>query len=194
MVGYRLGKRRAEHGELWYAGFWPRLGATLIDGLVLAPITVLQFWLLPHSRTGSIALQIPLSLVAISYEVILLARYGQTVGKMAMRVAVFRVNGDNIGWREVALRCSVDSVLGLAGSITYVYAMTRLPATNWNGGWLAISTSLLALQPRWSRWLNHALNAWTLSELITLLFNRRRRALHDFIAGTVVVRVSDQTR
>jgi uncharacterized RDD family membrane protein YckC len=31
-------------------------------------------------------------------------------------------------------------------------------------------------------------NAWTLSELVVLMLNRRRRALHDFIAGTVVIR------
>jgi uncharacterized RDD family membrane protein YckC len=30
---------------------------------------------------------------------------------------------------------------------------------------------------------------WTSSELVVILLNRRRRALHDFIAGTVVVRV-----
>ena len=28
---------------------------------------------------------------------------------------------------------------------------------------------------------------WTWSELIVMLFNQRRRALHDFIAGTVVI-------
>ncbi len=35
--------------------------------------------------------------------------------------------------------------------------------------------------------LSFALNVWIWSEVIVLLFNRRKRALHDFIAGTVVV-------
>jgi uncharacterized RDD family membrane protein YckC len=36
-------------------------------------------------------------------------------------------------------------------------------------------------------WLLYFYFAWLASEFIVLLLNRRRRALHDFIAGTVVV-------
>jgi predicted DCC family thiol-disulfide oxidoreductase YuxK len=36
--------------------------------------------------------------------------------------------------------------------------------------------------------------AWMWSELLVLLFNRTRRALHDFIAGTVVVKVAPAAR
>ena len=31
---------------------------------------------------------------------------------------------------------------------------------------------------------------WYVAELVTMLFNRKRRAVHDFIAGTVVVRTA----
>ena len=37
-------------------------------------------------------------------------------------------------------------------------------------------------------WVFAVLATWFLLELITMLFNKKRRALHDFIAGTVVVR------
>ena len=33
-------------------------------------------------------------------------------------------------------------------------------------------------------WLSYA---WMLSEVVTMLFNEKKRAIHDFIAGTVVV-------
>ena len=35
-----------------------------------------------------------------------------------------------------------------------------------------------------------ASQVWLWSELVVLLLNKKRRALHDFIAGTVVVKVS----
>ena len=35
--------------------------------------------------------------------------------------------------------------------------------------------------------------AWFLIEVITMLANNKRRALHDFIAGSVVVRVSNKS-
>ena len=36
--------------------------------------------------------------------------------------------------------------------------------------------------------------AWMWSELLVLLFNKKRRALHDFIAGTVVIKVVTLSR
>jgi uncharacterized RDD family membrane protein YckC len=32
---------------------------------------------------------------------------------------------------------------------------------------------------------------WTVSELVVLLMNEKRRALHDFIAGTVVIHTAE---
>jgi uncharacterized RDD family membrane protein YckC len=36
--------------------------------------------------------------------------------------------------------------------------------------------------------------AWFVAEILTMLTNEKRRALHDFIAGTVVVRTGDSSR
>jgi uncharacterized RDD family membrane protein YckC len=38
--------------------------------------------------------------------------------------------------------------------------------------------------------VNTALQIWIWGEFITMLFNKRRRAVHDYMAGTVVVRNS----
>ena len=41
--------------------------------------------------------------------------------------------------------------------------------------------------PSWNRPLSWAANIWFWSELLVLLTNQQRRALHDFLAGTVVI-------
>jgi uncharacterized RDD family membrane protein YckC len=46
------------------------------------------------------------------------------------------------------------------------------------------------LAPWWYKPLQNVQRTWTWGELIVLLSNRKKRALHDFIAGTVVVRTS----
>ena len=46
---------------------------------------------------------------------------------------------------------------------------------------------MLELAPSWYKPIEVLFNIWTWGELIVLLTNRKRRALHDFIAGTVVV-------
>ncbi len=38
--------------------------------------------------------------------------------------------------------------------------------------------------------LNHAGLTWFVLEIISMMTNEKRRALHDYIAGTVVVRVT----
>ena len=38
--------------------------------------------------------------------------------------------------------------------------------------------------------MDYLLNIWVLSELVVLLLNKKRRTLHDFIAGTVVLHLS----
>jgi uncharacterized RDD family membrane protein YckC len=42
--------------------------------------------------------------------------------------------------------------------------------------------------PRWIFLVAILMQLWTWSELIVMLTNRQRRALHDFIAGTVVIK------
>jgi hypothetical protein len=37
-------------------------------------------------------------------------------------------------------------------------------------------------------WFGGAMMIWALLEFITMLTNKRRRAIHDFIAGTVVIK------
>jgi hypothetical protein len=49
---------------------------------------------------------------------------------------------------------------------------------------------IVDLAPPWYTPLQTVQNVWVWGELIVLLTNRKRQALHDFIAGTVVVRTS----
>ena len=44
--------------------------------------------------------------------------------------------------------------------------------------------------PTLSLWIGWGGLVWSLLEIATMLTNSKRRALHDLIAGTVVVRVS----
>jgi hypothetical protein len=44
-----------------------------------------------------------------------------------------------------------------------------------------------AYLPAWYTTVNVLQQVWIWSEVVVLLFNVRKRALHDFIAGTVVI-------
>jgi len=125
------------------------------------------------------------NLTWLLYTVVMHARYGQTVGKMVTRVRVvdFRTEG-KISWRQALLREGIPTLVSL-GFIGYeVYAI------------LVGKDSLDPLSagetvPQNLTWLISGLPAlWFLAEVLTMLTNKKRRALHDFIAGTVVVRTN----
>ncbi|HEV8245428.1 MAG TPA: RDD family protein, partial [Polyangiaceae bacterium] len=121
-------------------------------------------------------------------HVVFHALFGQTLGKMAAGIRVVRVSGERIGWREASFRSSVDIGFGVLGAIVTGQALLHFPAAEWSASSLENSKRLLELQPPWARLEPYVSSLWYWSELFVLLTNRRRRALHDFIAGTVVVR------
>ena len=43
-------------------------------------------------------------------------------------------------------------------------------------------------------WRDYAFNLWVFSEPIVLLTNKKRRAIHDFIAGTMVIVIPTRER
>lgn len=176
-----------------YAGFWSRLWALLVDVAVCTPIFFLFVWLDGLSRTVGIALAMPKTLVFTAYAIYFHGRWGQSIGKMAAGIRVVAASGDPISWRQSFLRASVDTVLGIALSATLIVGMTRMSPSEYTTlSWTERGRRVAELSPS-SAVLDWVSNVWFWSELVVLLFNRRRRALHDFIAGTVVIHVRPES-
>lgn len=46
--------------------------------------------------------------------------------------------------------------------------------------------------PEFFQWACWAFLAWLILDIIILLLNEKKRALHDFIAGTIVIHTGDK--
>ena len=170
-----------------YATFWQRFAAIWIDIFVLSPLIIFQQWIDSLSRSVAIVLVIPMTAVFCAYTIYCHARFGQTVGKHVMGIRVVRTTGERIGWREAWLRSSVDVAFGVLGAIALFVALAAVTDGNYYGvGWKLRAQNVAALEPSWSNYTALAGQIWFWSEVIVMLFNKRRRALHDFIAGTIV--------
>lgn len=176
---------------LCYAGFWPRLGALLLDCLFLLPLTVLISWGNAQYRLFTLYYLVPSTLFGLFYGVYLVRRFGGTPGKLIAGVRIRKVNGNPVGYREAALRYLPEFVLGLSISITLVYPLFHITDAEYHAfSFMERTKRIVDLAPPWYRPLQIVENVWMWGELIVLLTNRKRRALHDFIAGTVVVLTS----
>ncbi len=162
-----------------YRTFWPRLCAGFVDGLVFLPLSGAFLWgnsfLTPGARA---AVTVLLTALMLAYSVLMHGQYGQTLGKMALKVKVLDVSEARpITYRQAVLRDGpwiVLSVLGLFWQVPDLLA----------GGdpFQGESGALPTL-------LDNVSLLWVLVEWITMLTNNHRRAVHDWIAGSVVVRV-----
>jgi len=181
-------RRRTFHPVYRYSTFGPRFWTGTIDACVLWPITLVTSSLLTLNIPRGLAalLVIVPSLAWIPYTVLMHARYGQTVGKMVTKVRVvdFRTEG-KISFRQAWLREGLPLLLSL---VLLGYEVAAILSGRLTFGDTASVQALVTSRPFW---LLSALPAlWFVAEVLTMLTNAKRRALHDFIAGTVVVRTN----
>ena len=171
-----------------YAGFWKRFVALWVDFFVLILPGLVFGMLESYSRTSALLTLIPSSLLGFAYEIYFHGRWGQTIGKMSMRIRVVCLDGALISWKQAFLRSSVGLGLAVLLLISNMVALLKISESEFsNLSWREINQ----LAP-YVRQINFATTVWEWSEVIVMLFNRKRRALHDFIAGTVVIDASYQ--
>ena len=160
-----------------YDTFWPRFWAGTVDSLLFIPITWLldQAW--PGEQSGFLtALWLVISYFVFSvYLIVMHSMYGQTLGKIIAGVTVLSEEDEGpITVRQSILRESPYLVLLWLG---WVAAVVFLVAKNDSAQFHGIDGVI-----------QNATMVWVILELITMLFSEKRRALHDYIAGTVVVK------
>jgi uncharacterized RDD family membrane protein YckC len=168
-----------------YRTFWRRLGALYVDTFLLLPIAIVLFAVGSQMTAPASLLVLHAfgSLYGVGYSVFFHARYGQTLGKMLARIRVVDLSGNAIGLRQAIWRDGPSILLSSATAGLGADAILNgLNPFN-------MFDAAAALPP----WLVFANLFWILAEFVTMLTNQRRRAIHDWIAGTLVVRTSSQS-
>lgn len=178
------------HSEaMRYAGFWQRFGAYWVDVLVFLPIMGLSFWLGEKTRLFNLYYFVPGLLIGLWFHVYLVKQYGGTPGKLLLKVRIARVDGTAVGYKEAMIRHSVLFVLTTLTSIGLIIgALSMSDAQYFSLGFQARTMKLVELAPSWYQPITILVNIWVWSEFVVMLTNKQRRAPHDFMAGTVVLR------
>ncbi len=162
-----------------YQTFWPRFWAGWIDAAIWLPLLAVDSWIEEHIHSPIFLASwfIAYTLSFDFYSVAMHSKYGQTLGKMAMGVKVLDVTEKKLSLRQALLRDCVPimfSVLIIFDDLSTVLA-GRSRSDNTELDWVLIMAA-------------YGYMLWFAAELVTMLFSSKRRALHDFIASSVVVR------
>ena len=165
-----------------YSTFSPRFWAGFVDGLVFLPVSLFDNYLSAPARTQFVLIAWALFSYPAYwiYSVALHAYRGQTVGKKAQHVKVMDVSEQRIPSLRQALLRDIGGIISSSCALAYFI-------------YLVVTRRYAEPFSQSSHWpilaLGFANLGWFLLEITTMLTNSKRRALHDLIAGTVVVRV-----
>ncbi|MCK9200119.1 MAG: RDD family protein [Gallionella sp.] len=173
-----------------YAGFWRRFAALWLDVLIMSPLMALAWWGKEHLRLFDLYYLIPATVFGFFYGVYLVQRFGGTPGKRLMKVSIVKVNGEPVTYREALLRYLPEWLMSIGSSIALIIAALHLTDAQYFSAPSFVERMQLikSVTPSWYGLTQLALNIWIWSEFIVMLTNKKRRAIHDFIAGTVVIK------
>lgn len=166
-----------------YAAFWPRVGAVLMDGLILAPVTFGITYLNITSWKSPIVL-ILITLLSVAYKPFMEFRYGATLGKMALKFQVVNLKFGRADLSEILIRNVfhiVPSLITLFFTVNIYQSEAFRTISSYSGYSSLISTYGL-LQA-----VNLISGLIILVDVIVLLADKYNRSLHDKLAGTLVV-------
>lgn len=159
-----------------------RIWAAIVDGIVFMPLMLLDNWM---QQTGSGPIVFGWAtlylLGPVLYSIIMHYRTGQTIGKWVAGIRVVDISEcKNLSLKQSIARDSVYLLIALI-TLSY-YAIKAVGADSAEeeiGSFLSISDNLMMI--------------WALAEIITMFTNEKRRAIHDYLAQSVVVRVTQTT-
>lgn len=173
--------------EIIYAGFWRRFSSQIVDIIILSPFMFLAYFFY-NVRSYYYIMVIPGLLIGLFFHVYLVQRYGGTPGKRILKIEIRKLDLSKITVKEAFLRYSV--LLGLSiiqqiGAVMAIDAITDQELSSLN--YMQFATRLNELTPKFGYYATMMMGIWVWGEVIVILFNKKKRAPHDYMAGTVVV-------
>ena len=162
------------------AGFWVRVGAYLVDLLVFIP--VIAIGVINTLSWKSTVLMLVLALPWLLYKPVMEARYGATLGKMAVGVKVVNEFGREISLGQAYARFAPFLASAVLGTVTNLMLFTSpefQSATHLE--------DIGRLQQGGGTCMQQLLGLVVLIDCVVAAFSHRKRAVHDMIAGTYCV-------
>lgn len=160
----------------------------LIDIALFLPLLPFINYFRDHYRYFDLYWLVPSLLISLAFHVLLVYRFGGTPGKLLLDTRITMVDGRRVTLTAACIRYFVEFFFTTAVACGIALAALKLSDTQY----LAIGRSgryhvIETLTPSWYHIVSILGQIWVWSEVVTMLFNSKRRAIHDYMAGTVVI-------
>ncbi|MBN1804744.1 MAG: RDD family protein [Sedimentisphaerales bacterium] len=163
------------------AGFTIRVAAAIIDFLVFLPVLAVSVKNLLVIKSVPVLLLI--TLPSFLYKPFMEWRYGATLGKMAMGIVVIDKHGHLLTLAMAYLRFIPNLVVGVLSVIGTLFLFQTQGFEQ--------ARTIIALGelegPYLIQFLQWPLNLFVILDCLAVAFTDRKRAIHDFMAGSYCV-------
>ena len=168
-----------------YVGFWPRLGALIVDGLIMVPV-MLIFTLFARSYEAVMISQILFTMIVLIYKPFMEYKFGATVGKMAVNAKVVNAAYQKPELRDALLRNIFNISHNLIGIVFLFvfFSLGELPRTSLDYNNMRPLSDTEVIKTI----IDALFGIIAIVELIVLLTDEKFRSLHDKIAKTYVIK------
>lgn len=171
-----------------YAGLGLRIPAAIIDVVIITGFSFLIHPFESYSFVSYAVLTYLLPIFIITFKVFFLVRFGATPGKLAMKIKVVKTSLEPISYKEAFLRLSIDILFIAANLVAFTIAFKSFSYEAYRVmTYIEKARYIGSFYPHWYNYIPIFSVFWSFGNLISILANKKRRALHDFIAGTVVI-------
>lgn len=164
-----------------YHTFWKRFWAALIDGIILYPLVFIDTAFDNSNYQALFIIGKFLStFLYILYFILLYAKYGQTIGKKLMNIKVIDIAEVNlIGFKRATIR---ELPWIIANGLIFLYLLKIFFLKN---------TEPIEIKEKYDDLSFIISFTWLVIELISMLTNPKRRAIHDWLANSVVIKTKN---
>jgi uncharacterized RDD family membrane protein YckC len=177
-----------------YGSVRRRIAAHILDMLVaLIPMAVIVFIGAGHQQVEIVLTPLRGALLFL-YLFYFHGKTGQTPGKKWLGLMVVSDQGQRIGFLQAARRDVIFLLLSMPWIVATVVALQQVPPDTyvrlWGKGLAAVEATF---RPEWYEPMQLLLLVIAVLQIIVMRVSKRRKSVHDYIGGTVVIRIEPAT-
>lgn len=171
-----------------YAGFWKRAGATALDGIIgllLFPLTNFVHSLSFENKT-ILPIAIETLLLLYLFQMFFVMKYGGTIGKLILNLRVINNKGYFLDFGSTFLRVMPYLIITIVNLFQINNVIQTMPTSITSYG-IFETAQLIREYGGVYTFLYSLLSFFVFIDIGTVLFNDKKRAIHDYLAGSFVV-------
>ncbi|AIQ14321.1 RDD family protein [Paenibacillus durus] len=173
-----------EEVKIQYVGFGKRILISIIDIIMFIPIIYVYQFIMKLSLEGRSILPITIYYISLNlYLTFMVTRFGGTPGRLILKAKITNISGEKLSVMQAFLRTITYIPSSIAFIVSVQLVINQLNSAGLQGKEIMEFYSL----HKESNIFDFVGSIVVFIDILWILFNKKKRALHDYIAGSYVV-------